>query len=38
MRSIRKTRQIEQAYRENINFMYLLEGGKATDHNTISWF
>ena len=38
MRNIRSTRKIEQACRENINFMYLLEGGKAPDHNTISRF
>ena len=38
MRNIRSTRKIEQACRENINFMYLLEGGEAPDHNTISRF
>lgn len=38
MRNIRSTRKIEQAYRENINLMYLLEDGKAMDHNTISCF
>jgi len=38
MRKIRSTRKIEQACRENINFMYLLEGERAPDHNTISRF
>jgi len=38
MRKITSTRKIEQACNENICFMYLLEGRKAPDHNTISRF
>ena len=38
MRKIISTRKIEQACKENICFMYLLEGRKAPDHNTISRF
>lgn len=38
MRMIISTRKIEQACKENICFMYLLEGRKAPDHNTISRF
>ena len=38
MRMIISTRKIEQACKENICFMYLLEGQKAPDHNTISRF
>ena len=33
MRKIISTRKIEQACKENICFMYLLEGRKAPDHN-----
>lgn len=36
MRRIISTRGIEQACRENIRFMYLLEGQRAPDHNTIA--
>ena len=38
MRGIISTRGIEKACKENICFMYLLEGQKAPDHNTISRF
>ena len=38
MRMIISTRKIEHACKENICFMYLLEGRKAPDHNTISRF
>ena len=38
MRMIISSRKIEQACKENICFMYLLEGQKAPDHNTISRF
>ena len=38
MRKVISTRRIEQACKENICFMYLLEGQKAPDHNTISRF
>ncbi len=38
MRQIISTRGIEQACRENIHFMYLLEGQKVPDHNTIARF
>ena len=38
MRGIITTREIERACKENICFMYLLEGRKAPDHNTISRF
>ncbi len=37
-RGIFKTREIERACRENVNFMYLLEGHPAPDHNTIARF
>lgn len=37
-RGIYKSREIERACRENVNFMYLLEGEKAPDHNTIARF
>ena len=37
-RGIYKTREIERACRENVNFMYLLEGHAAPDHNTIDRF
>lgn len=35
-RGIYTTREIERACRENVNFMFLLEGHPAPDHNTIS--
>jgi len=38
MRHIYSSREIERACRENILFMYLLEGYPAPDHNTISRF
>lgn len=38
MRRIISTRGIEQACRENIRFIYLLEGQRAPDHNTIARF
>ena len=38
VRGIYSSREIERACRENINFMYLLEGKKAPDHNTIARF
>ena len=38
MRHIFSSREIERACGENINFMYLLEGSKAPDHNTIARF
>ena len=38
MCNIRTTRQIETACKRDINFMYLLEGAKAPDHNTIARF
>ena len=38
MRKIISTRGIEQACRENINFMYLLNGEAPPDHNTIHRF
>lgn len=38
MRGIFSDRGIENACRENINFMYLLEGAPAPDHNTIARF
>ena len=38
MRLIISSRKIEEACRENIHFMYLLEGQKAPDHNTIARF
>ena len=37
-RGIYKSREIERACRENINFMYLLEGKRPPDHNTIARF
>lgn len=37
-RGIYKSREIERACRENVNFMYLLEGKAAPDHNTIARF
>ena len=37
-RGIYKSREIERACRENVNFMYLLEGKEAPDHNTIARF
>ena len=37
-RGIYKTRELERACRENVNFMYLLEGRPAPDHNTIARF
>ena len=38
MNNIYTTRGIEQACRSDINFMWLLEGQKAPNHNTISRF
>lgn len=38
IRGIYKTRELERACRENVNFMYLLEGHPAPDHNTIARF
>ena len=38
MRGIIITREIERACKENICFMYLPEGRRAPDHNTISRF
>ena len=38
MRHIYSSREIERACGENIKFMYLLEGYKAPDHNTIARF
>lgn len=38
MRQIYSTREIERTCRENICFMYLLEGCPAPDHNTIARF
>ena len=37
-RGIYQSREIERTCRENINFMYLLEGKAAPDHNTIARF
>ena len=37
-RRIYSSREIELACRENVNFMYLLEGQGAPDHNTIARF
>ena len=37
-RGIYSSREIERACRENVNFMYLLEGQKVPDHNTIARF
>jgi transposase len=36
MRGFRSVRSIETACRENINFMWLLEGYPAPDHNTVA--
>ena len=38
MNNIYTSRQIELACKRDINFMYLLEGAKAPDHNTIARF
>ena len=38
MCNLRSTRQIETACKRDINFMYLLEGAKAPDHNIIARF
>ena len=38
MRQIYSSRGLEEACRENIKFMYLLEGTPAPDHNTIARF
>jgi transposase len=38
LRHIYSSREIERACRENIHFMYLLEGRSAPDHNTICRF
>ena len=38
MRWIISSRRLEEACRDNIRFMYLLEGQKAPDHNTIARF
>ena len=38
MRRIFGTRSIEEACRENVNFMYLLNGKPAPDHNTLHRF
>ena len=38
MRKIISTRELEKACKENINFMYLLGGKPAPDHNTIARF
>jgi transposase len=38
VRHIYSSREIERACRENIHFMYLLEGHPAPDHNTICRF
>jgi len=38
MRKIISSRELERACRENINFMYLLEGRTPPDHNTIARF
>ncbi len=38
MNNIYSSRQIESACKRDINFMYLLEGAKAPDHNTIARF
>lgn len=37
-RGIYSSREIERACRENVNFMYLLEGQNPPDHNTIARF
>jgi len=38
MNNIYSSRQIETTCKRDINFMYLLEGAKAPDHNTIARF
>ena len=38
MNDIWSNRKIELAYKRNINFMWLLQGFKAPDHNTIGRF
>ena len=38
MRQMVHTRTVEAACRENLKFMYLLEGHKAPDHNTLARF
>ena len=38
MRQIVYTRAVEAACRENLKFMYLLEGHRAPDHNTLARF
>ena len=38
MRQMVHTRAVEAACRENLKFMYLLEGHKAPDHNTLARF
>ena len=38
MRRIISSRRIEEACKDNIRFMYLLEGQRAPDHNTIARF
>ena len=38
MRRMVHTRAVEAACRENLKFMYLLEGHKAPDHNTLARF
>ena len=38
MRRMVHTRGLEAACRENLKFMYLLEGHKAPDHNTLARF
>ena len=38
MRQIIHSRAVEAACRENLKFMYLLEGHKAPDHNTLARF
>ena len=37
-RGIYSSREIERACHENVNFMYLLEGQRVPDHNTIARF
>lgn len=38
MRKQTSSRALEACWRENINFIYLLEGQRAPDHNTINRF
>lgn len=38
MRRIYSSRELERVCRENLHFMYLLEGHPAPDHNTICRF